>query len=38
MNNGMSIMGVGIDWQKIIKGIVLLIAVLFDIYNKNRNA
>jgi putative multiple sugar transport system permease protein len=38
MNNGMSILGVGIDWQKIIKGIVLLIAVLFDIYNKNRNA
>ena len=24
MNNGMSIMGVGIDWQQVIKGLVLL--------------
>ena len=38
LNNGMSIMGVGIDWQKVIKGVVLLIAVLFDVYNKNKNA
>ena len=36
MNNGMSIMGVGIDWQKIIKGLVLLAAVVFDVYNKNK--
>jgi len=36
LNNGMSIMGVGIDWQKVVKGIVLLLAVLFDVYNKNR--
>jgi putative multiple sugar transport system permease protein len=38
LNNGMSIMGVGIDWQKVVKGGVLLIAVLFDVYNKNKNA
>jgi putative multiple sugar transport system permease protein len=38
LNNGMSIMGVGIDWQKVVKGIVLLLAVLFDVYNKNKNA
>ena len=38
LNNGMSIMGVGIDWQKVVKGVVLLIAVLFDVYNKNKNA
>ncbi|RPJ27691.1 MAG: sugar ABC transporter permease [Chloroflexi bacterium] len=38
LNNGMSIMGVGIDWQKVVKGAVLLIAVLFDVYNKNKNA
>jgi putative multiple sugar transport system permease protein len=38
LNNGMSILGVGIDWQKIVKGVVLLIAVLFDVYNKNKNA
>lgn len=38
LNNGMSIMGVGIDWQKVVKGSVLLLAVLFDVYNKNKNA
>jgi putative multiple sugar transport system permease protein len=38
LNNGMSIMGVGIDWQKVVKGVVLLLAVLFDVYNKNKNA
>jgi len=36
MNNGMSIMGVGIDYQQVIKGLVLLIAVIFDVYNKNK--
>ncbi len=36
MNNGMSIMGVGIDWQQTIKGLVLIIAVFFDVYNKNK--
>ena len=38
LNNGMSIMGVGIDWQKVVKGLVLLTAVFFDVYNKNKNA
>lgn len=37
MNNGMSIMGVGIDWQQVIKGLVLLAAVIFDVYNKNKS-
>lgn len=36
MNNGMSIMGIGIDWQQVIKGLVLLAAVVFDVYNKNK--
>ena len=36
MNNGMSILGVGIDWQQGIKGMVLLAAVIFDVYNKNK--
>jgi putative multiple sugar transport system permease protein len=36
MNNGMSIVGVGIDWQQVIKGAVLLLAVFFDVYNKNK--
>lgn len=37
MNNGMSIMGIGIDWQQAIKGMVLLFAVFFDVYNKSKN-
>jgi len=36
MNNGMSIMGIGIDYQQSIKGLVLLLAVAFDVYNKRR--
>ncbi len=35
MNNGMSIMGVNVDWQQVVKGLVLLGAVVFDVYNKN---
>ena len=38
LNNGMSIMGVGIDWQQAIKGLVLLAAVAFDIYNQSANS
>ncbi len=37
MNNGLSILGVGIDWQQVIKGSVLLLAVFFDVYNKKRD-
>jgi putative multiple sugar transport system permease protein len=36
MNNGMSIMGIGIDWQQVIKGLVLLAAVCIDVYNKKK--
>lgn len=36
LNNGMSILGVGVDWQQAIKGLVLLIAVAFDVYNKSK--
>ncbi|MBL8590831.1 MAG: sugar ABC transporter permease [Methylobacteriaceae bacterium] len=36
MNNGMSIMGINIDWQQVIKGLVLLGAVAFDLYNKKK--
>ncbi len=38
MNNGMSIVGLGIDYQQIIKGLVLLGAVCLDVYNKNKAA
>lgn len=37
MNNGMSILGLGIDWQQAIKGLVLLIAVAFDILSKKKS-
>ena len=37
MNNGMSIMGLPIDWQRIIKGLVLLLAVWFDLYAKRKS-
>ena len=36
LNNGMSIMGIGIEWQQAVKGLVLLLAVAFDVYNKRR--
>jgi len=38
MNNGMSILGVGVDWQQAIKGLVLLLAVAFDIYNRSKSS
>ncbi|MNI14052.1 Xylose transport system permease protein XylH [compost metagenome] len=38
MNNGMSLVGLGVDWQQGIKGLVLLLAVGFDIYNKSKTA
>ena len=36
MNNGMSILGIGIDYQQVIKGLVLLAAVIFDVMNKKK--
>ena len=38
LNNGMSLQGVSIDWQQAIKGLVLLAAVAFDVWNKRRTA
>jgi len=38
LNNGMSILGVDSDYQLLIKGLVLLGAVAFDVYNKRRSA
>lgn len=37
LNNGMSILGVDSDYQLLIKGLVLLGAVAFDVYNKRRS-
>jgi putative multiple sugar transport system permease protein len=38
LNNGMSIMGVGSDIQQVIKGLVLLLAVGFDVLSKRRGS
>ncbi|WP_399096158.1 multiple monosaccharide ABC transporter permease [Streptomyces sp. BBFR2] len=36
LNNGMNLVGVGTDWQQVIKGLVLLAAVGLDVWNKRR--
>lgn len=36
LNNGMSIMGIDANWQKAVKGIVLLAAVIFDVVSKRK--
>jgi putative multiple sugar transport system permease protein len=36
MSNGMSILGVDQSYQQIVKGLILLLAVAFDVYNKRR--
>lgn len=37
LNNGMSIMGINTDLQKVVKGIVLLAAVTFDVLSKKNS-
>ncbi|MCI4666448.1 MAG: sugar ABC transporter permease [Neomegalonema sp.] len=36
MNNGMLLLGVEIQWQQVIKGALLLAAVIFDVLNKKK--
>ena len=36
LNNGLQLMGAGADMTQMIKGLVLLVAVAFDIYNKSQ--
>ncbi|MGI6691366.1 MAG: sugar ABC transporter permease [Clostridiales bacterium] len=36
LNNGMSIMGISIDMQQVVKGLVLLAAVAFDVISKQK--
>ncbi len=38
INLGMSLMGVDANWQKVVKGIVLLAAVVFDILASKKNS
>lgn len=37
LNNGMSIMGIDANWQKAVKGLVLLAAVVFDVMSKKKD-
>ena len=34
INLGMSLMGIDANWQKVVKGVVLLAAVVFEIMNN----
>jgi D-xylose transport system permease protein len=36
LDNGMSLLNMNVSWQYIVKGVVLLVAVLFDVYSKNK--
>jgi D-xylose transport system permease protein len=36
LDNGMSLLNMNVSWQYIVKGAVLLVAVLFDVYSKNK--
>ena len=38
LNNGMSILGVDMNWQRAVKGMVLLAAVIFDVMSKRKKA
>ena len=38
LNNGMSILGVDMNWQRAVKGMVLLAAVIFDVVSKRKKA
>ena len=38
LNNGMSILGVDMNWQRAVKGSVLLAAVIFDVVSKQKKA
>jgi len=37
INNGMSILGIGVDIQQVVTGLVLLAAVIFDVFSKSRS-
>jgi putative multiple sugar transport system permease protein len=36
INNGMSLMNIGADWQYVVKALVLLLAVFYDIYTRRK--
>jgi len=36
INNGMSLMNIGANWQYVVKGSVLLLAVWYDVYTRKK--
>lgn len=36
INNGMSLMNIGAPWQYVVKALVLLLAVFYDIYTRRK--
>ena len=36
IRNGLNLMGVNSDWQYIVKGLVLLVAVIFDVVSNHK--
>ncbi len=38
LNNGMSILGIDMNWQRAVKGLVLLAAVIFDVVSKRKKS
>lgn len=38
LNNGMSILGIDMNWQRAVKGLVLLAAVIFDVVSKKKRS
>ena len=38
LNNGMSILGIDMNWQRAVKGLVLLAAVIFDVVSKKKKS
>jgi len=38
LDNGMSIMNIDFYWQSIIKGVILILAVWFDYYTRNKKS
>lgn len=38
LNNGMSILGIDQNWQRAVKGLVLLLAVIFDVVSKRKKS
>ncbi len=38
LNNGMSILGIDANWQRAVKGFVLLVAVVFDVVSKKQRS